>query len=179
MGKVYLLFKTDDFERNIVAEHESLEAVTEYLGNNYDHIEPERLGQGWEIDLLAYDDTGKADLTIINKHKKELEKCSQADIKEGDFYNIAYRIKGVQGSRRIDNTRRICKTKCIKACPPDFIFDNRKAAGMHLHYNDIIVIAKCRVNEDSDDQDRFIYYSNLYQWKTEQNNNGNKDSVKQ
>ena len=161
MGKIYLLFKTDDIKREVVAAHESLEVITEYLKRNTALAEPDRLGQGWEIDLLKYDDMGKSDLTLINKHTKELENCSPNDIHEGTCYNIAYKTKG------IDVTRRILMAKCIKACPPDFSFDNNTDSGLHLHSNDIIVIAKCREDEDGDDRDRFQYYSYLYQWKVE------------
>ena len=168
MGKLYLLFKTDEIvKKEIVAANESLEVVTEYLNNNQELDDPVKLGQGWEIDLLTYDDTGKTNLTLINKHAKELEKCKPEDIQENTYYNIVYKDNTVQDPKRLDTTKKVCKMKCIKVCPPKFIFVNRKVAGLHLRYDDIIVIAKCRENEDSDDTDRFIYYSHLYQWKME------------
>lgn len=161
MGKLYLLFKTDDIKRGIVAAHESSDIITKYLESNREIFEPKKLGQGWEIDLLMYDETGKSNLTPIKKYTKELENCSPDEIREGIRYNIAYKNNGK------DIARKIVRTKCIKACPPEFIFDNNTDSGLQLQYNDIIVITKCRDNEDSDDVDRFIYYSYLYEWKLE------------
>ena len=69
-----------------------------------------------------------------------------------------------------DIVRKIVRTKYVKACPPKFVFDNNTDFGLHLHYDDIIVIVKCRENEDCDDADRFIYYSYLYEWKQEHGN---------
>ena len=167
MGKLYLLFKTDGIQKDIAAAHKSLEVISEYLENNQELANPEKLGQGWEIDLLYYDDTGNTNLTQIIKYSKELTKCKPNDIQEGAYYNIAYKDNDIQDRRRLDKTRRKVKIKCIKACYPDYIFDNHKASGLHLNYNDIIVIAKCRINEDGDDSDRFVYYSHLFQWRME------------
>lgn len=169
MDKLYLLFKTDEIiKKDIVAAHVSLEVVTEYLENNQELAEPEKLGQGWEIDLLSFSDTGKTELTLINKHTKELKKCRPEDIQDGAYYNIVYKDNNnIQDRRCLNKTRRVCKMKCIKVCPPEFIFDSPKATSLHLNYNDIIIIAKCRENEDGDDSDRFIYFSHLYQWEIE------------
>lgn len=164
MGKLYLLFKTDDIKREIVAVHESSDTITKYLESNPEIFEPKKLGQGWEIDLLMYDETGKSNLTTIKEYTKELEHCSPDEIREGVRYNIAYKNNGK------DITRKIVRTKCLKACPPEFIFDNNTDSGLQLHYNDIIVISKCRENEDCDDADRFINYSYLYEWKQEHGN---------
>ena len=164
MGKLYLLFKTDDIKREIVAAHESSDIITKYLESNREIFEPKKLGQGWEIDLLMYDENGKSNLTTIKKYTKKLENCSTDEIREGDCYNIAYKNNGK------DLARKIVRTKCIKACPPEFVFDNNTGSGLQLHYNDIIVITKSRENEDNDDIDRFIYYSYLYQWKQEHDN---------
>lgn len=164
MGKLFLLFKTDDIKREIVAAHESSDTITKYLESNSEIFEPEKLGQGWEITLLMYDETGKTNITTIKKYTKELENCNLDEIREGGRYNIAYRNKDK------DIVRKIVRTKCVKACPPKFVFDNNTDFGLHLHYDDIIVIVKCRENEDCDDADRFIYYSYLYEWKQEHGN---------
>ena len=164
MDKLYLLFKTDDIKKDIVAAHESSDIITKFLESDHEISEPKKLGQGWEIDLMMYDKTGKSNLTPIKKYTKELENCRPEEIREGVCYNIAYKNKGTGVEKKI------VKTKCIRACPPIFVFDNNTDFGLHLHYNNIIVIAKCRENEDSDDVDRFIYYSYLYQWKHEQDN---------
>ena len=178
MSSLYLLFKTDYIKTDIVAAHESLGVLEQYLMNNHDLVEPEKIGQGWEINLLTYDLTGKSDLKLIKKHTKELEKCNPDSIHEGDYYNIAYQVS--KGCSRQNIPIRILKAKCIIACPPNFIFAKKEASYLHLHlrYNDIIVIAKCRENEEDDDGDRFIYYSNLYQWKLEQDVNLRAKSIK-
>ena len=165
MSKLYLLFKTDDIQKEIVAAHESLEVIVQYLKDNPDLAEPEKLGQGWEIDWLTYDETGEADLKLIKKYSKALVNCSPDDIEEGAYYNIVYR--DIKGNSRLNSTRRVFKTKCIKASPPEYIFSKGDSADWHLDYKDIIVIAKCREDEDGDDCDRFIYYSHLYEWKKE------------
>ena len=165
--ELYLLFKTDDIKREIVAAHESPDTITKYLESKPEIFEPQKLGQGWEITLLIYDETGKSNLTPIKKYIKELKKCKLDDIHEGAYYNIVYQNKDVNSSNRLVRTRRLLKTKCIKACSPEFIFTYHKDNELHLHYNDIIVITRCRDNEDSDDVDRFIYYSHLYQWRIE------------
>ena len=163
MSKLYLLFKTDDIQKEIVAAHESLDVIVQFLKDNSGLAEPEKLGQGWEIDWLTYDATGKANLKTIKKYSKGLVNCSPDDIKEGAYYNIVYR--DIQGSSRLNSTRRVFKAKCIKASPPEYIFSKGDSADWHLDYKDIIVIAKCRENEDGDDCDRFIYYSHLYEWE--------------
>ena len=165
MSKLYLLFKTDDIQKEIVAAHESLEVIVQYLKGNPDLAEPEKLGQGWEIDWLTYDATGKANLKPIKKYSKGLVNCSPDDIEEGAYYNIVYR--DIKGNSYLNSTRRVFKAKCIKATPPEYVFSKGDSADWHLDYKDIIVIAKCRENEDGDDCDRFIYYSHLYEWKIE------------
>lgn len=165
MSKLYLLFKTDDIQQGIVAAHESLDVIVQYLKDNPGLAEPEKLGQGWEIDWLTYDATGKANLKPIKKYSKVLVNCSPDNIEEGAYYNIVYRV--IQGSRRLNSTRRVFKAKCIKASPPELIFSKGDSADWYLNYQDIIVIAKCREDEDGDDYDRFIYYSHLYEWKIE------------
>lgn len=165
MNKMYLLFKTDDIQKEIVAAHESLDIIVQFLKDNPNLAEPEKLGQGWEIDWLTYDATGKANLKPIKKYSKGLVNCSPDDIEEGAYYNIVYR--DIQVSSRLNNTRRVFKAKCIKASPPEYIFSMGISTDWHLDYKDIIVIAKCRENEDGDDCDRFIYYSHLYEWKKE------------
>ena len=165
MSKLYLLFKTDDIQKEIVAAHESLDVIVQFLKDNSGLAEPEKLGQGWEIDWLTYDATGKANLKPIKKYSKVLVNCSPDDIEEGAFYNIVYR--DIQGSSRLNSTRRVFKAKCTKATPPEYKFRKGDSADWHLDYKDIIVIAKCRENEDGDDCDRFIYYSHLYEWKKE------------
>ena len=166
MGKLYLLFKTDDIQEEIVAAHESLVVLEQYLMNNHDLGEPEKIGQGWKIDLLTYDSNGKSHLKLIKKYTKELAMCSPENIEEESYYNIVYRI--VQGSDSLP--MRILKAKCIKASPPNYVFVKQNTSDFHLRYADIIVIEKCRENEDCDDGDRFIYYSHLYQWKMEHDN---------
>ena len=165
MSKLYLLFKTDDIQKEIVAAHESLEVIVQYLKDNPNLAEPEKLGQGWEIDWLTYDATGKTNLKPIKKYSKALVNCSPDDIEEGAYYNIVYR--DIQASSRLNSTRRVFKAKCIKATPPEYVFRKGDSADWHLDYKDIIVIAKCREDEDGDDCDRFIYYSHLYEWKKE------------
>ena len=165
MGKLYLLFKTDDIQEEIVAAHESLDVIVQYLKDNSDLAEPEKLGQGWEINWLTYDAVGKVNLKAIKKCKKELVNCSSDEIEEGAYYNIVYR--DIQGSSCLNSTRRVFKAKCTKATPPEYKFRKGDSADWHLDYKDIIVIAKCRENEDGDDCDRFIYYSHLYEWKKE------------
>ena len=168
MGKLYLLFKTDDIQEEIVAAHESLDVIVQYLKDNSDLAEPEKLGQGWKIDWLTYDATGKANLKPIKKYSKGLVNCNPDDIEEGTYYNIVYR--DILGSSRLNSTRRVFKAKCIKTGPPEYVFSKGDSADWHLDYKDIIVIAKCRENEDCDDADRFIYYSYLYEWKQEHGN---------
>ena len=165
MSKIYLLFKTDDIQKEIVAAHESLDVIEQFLKDNPGMANPEKLGQGWEIDWLTYDATGKTNLKPIKKYSKGLVNCSLDDIEEGAFYNIVYR--DIQGSSRLNSTRRVFKAKCIKASPPEYIFSKGDSADWHLDYKDIIVISKCRENEDGDDCDRFIYYSHLYEWEKE------------
>ena len=165
MCKLYLLFKTDDIQKEIVSAHESLDVIVQFLKDNPDLAEPEKLGQGWEIDWLTYDATGKANLKPIKKYSKVLVNCSPDDIEAGAYYNIVYR--DIQGSSRLNSTRRVFKAKCIKASPPEYVFSKGDSADWHLDYKDIIVIARCRENEDGDDCDRFIYYSHLYEWKRE------------
>ena len=165
MSKLYLLFKTDDIQKEIVAAHESLDVIVQYLKDNPNLAEPEKLGQGWEIDWLTYDATGKANLKPIKKYSKVLVNCNPDDIEAGAYYNIVHR--DIQGSSCLNNTRRVFKAKCIKATPPEYVFSKGDSADWHLDYKDIIVIAKCRENEDGDDCDRFIYYSHLYEWKKE------------
>ena len=165
MSKLYLLFKTDDIQKKIVAAHESLDVIVQFLKDNPGMANPEKLGQGWEIDWLTYDATGKANLKPVKKYSKALVNCSPDAIEVGVYYNIVYR--DIQGSCRLNNTRRVFKAKCIKDSPPEYIFSKGDSADWHLDYKDIIVIAKCRENEDGDDCDRFIYYSHLYEWKIE------------
>ena len=165
MSKLYLLFKTDDIQKEIVAAHESLDVIVQFLKDNPDLAEPEKLGQGWEIDWLTYDATGKVDLKPIKKYSKALVNCSPDDIEEGAYYNIVYR--DIKDNSHLNSTRRVFKTKCIKASSPEYIFIKGDSADWHLDYKDIIVIARCRENEDGDDCDRFIYYSHLYEWKIE------------
>ena len=166
MGRLYLLFKTDEFVvKDIVAVHESLEFLLTLLKNNHELAEPKRLGQGWEIDLMTYDDTGKANLTLVNKFKKELVNCRQNDIQEGCYYNIIYKNKDGHDYKCLCKTRGIGKTKCIKSNPPEYIFGNREATGLQLNYDDIFIITKCREDEDDEDWDRFQYYSNVLQCK--------------
>ena len=165
MSKLYLLFKTDDIQKEIVAAHESLDVIVQFLKDNPDLAEPEKLGQGWDIDRLTYDATGKANLKPIKKYSKVLVNCNPDDIEAGAYYNIVHR--DIQGSSCLNNTRRVFKAKCIKATPPEYVFSKGDSADWHLDYKDIIVIAKCRENEDGDDCDRFIYYSHLYEWKIE------------
>ena len=166
MSKLYLLFKTDDIQKEIVAAHETLDVIVQYLKDNPGMANPEKLGQGWEIDWLTSDATGKTNLKPIKKYSKALVNCSPDDIEEGAFYNIVYR--DIQGSSRLNSTRRVFKAKCIKDSPPEYIFSKGDSADWHLDYKDIIVIIKCREDEDGDDCDRFIYYSHLYEWKIEQ-----------
>lgn len=162
MGRLYLLFKTDEFVvKDIVAAHASLEVVSALLKINHELAEPKRLGQGWEIDLLTYDNTGKPNLTLINKFKKELLNCRPNDIQEGAYYNIIYKNKAGHDYKRFCKTRGIGKTKCIKSKPPEYIFGSREATGLQLHYDDIFVITKCREDEDQEDWDRFQYYTNV------------------
>ena len=165
MSKLYLLFKTDDIQKEIVAAHESLDVIVQFLKDNPGLADPEKLGQGWEIDWLTYDATGKVDLKPIKKYSKALVNCSPDDIEEGAYYNIVYR--DIKDNSHLNSTRRVFKTKCIKACSPEYIFSKADSADWHLDYKDIIVIARCRENEDGDDCDRFIYYSHLYEWKIE------------
>ncbi len=165
MSKLYLLFKTDDIQKEIVAAHETLDIIVQFLKDNPNLAEPEKLGQGWEIDWLTYDATGEADLKLIKKYSKALVNCNPDDIEEGAYYNIVYR--DIKDNSHLNSTRRVFKTKCIKATPPEYVFSKGDSADWHLDYKDIIVIAKCRENEDGDDCDRFIYYSHLYEWKTE------------
>ena len=165
MSKLYLLFKTDDIQKEIVAAHESLDVIVQFIKDNPDLAEPEKLGQGWEIDWLTYDATGKTYLKTIKKYSKGLVNCSPDDIEEGAYYNIVYR--DIKDNSHLNSTRRVFKTKCIKASPPEYIFNKGISTDWHLDYKDIIVIAKCRENEDGDDCDRFIYYSHLYEWKIE------------
>ena len=165
MSKLYLLFKTDDIQKKIVAAHESLDVIVQFLKDNPGMANPEKLGQGWEIDGLTYDATGKANLKPIKKYSKALVNCSPDDIEEGAFYNIVYR--DIQGSSRLNSSKRVFKAKCIKATPPEYVFSKGDSADWHLDYKDVIVITKCREDEDGDDFDRFIYYSHLYEWKNE------------
>ncbi len=165
MSNLYLHFKTDDIQKEIVAAHESLDVIVQFLKDNPDLADPEKLGQGWEIDWLTYDATGKANLKPIKKYSKELVNCSLNDIEESAFYNVVYR--DIQDNSRLNSTRRVFKAKCIKASPPVYIFSKGISTDWHLDYKDIIVIAKCREDEDGDDCDRFIYYSHLYEWKNE------------
>ena len=165
MCKLYLLFKTDDIQKEIVAAHESLDVIVQFLKDNPGMANPEKLGQGWEIDWLTYDATGKTNLKPIKKYSKVLVNCSPDDIEEGAYYNIVYR--DIKGNSHLNSLRRVFKAKCIKASPPEYIFSKGDSADWHLDYKDIIVIAKCREDEDGDDCDRFIYYSHLYEWKTE------------
>lgn len=124
MGRLYLLFKTDEFVvKDIVAVHESLEVLLALIKNNHELTEPKRLGQGWEIDLMTYDDTGKANLTLVNKFKKELVNCRQNDIQEGCYYNIIYKNKDGHDYKCLCKTRGIGKTKCIKSKPHEKIID--------------------------------------------------------
>ena len=165
MCKLYLLFKTDDIQKEIVAAHESLDVIVQFLKDNPNLAEPEKLGQGWEIDWLTYDATGKTNLKPIKKYSKVLVNCSPDDIEAGAYYNIVHR--DIQGSSCLNNTRRVFKAKCIKASPPEYIFSKGDSADWHLDYKDIIVITKSREDEDGDDCDRFIYYSHLYEWEKE------------
>ena len=165
MSKLYLLFKTDDIQKEIVAAHESLDVIVQFLKDNPDLAEPEKLGQGWEIDWLTYDATGKVDLKPIKKYSKALVNCSPDDIEEGAYYNIVYR--DIKDNSHLNSTRRVFKTKCIKASSPEYIFIKGDSADWHLDYKDVIIIAKSRGNGDGDDCDRFIYYSHLYEWKIE------------
>ena len=165
MSKLYLLFKTDDILKEIVAAHESLDVIVQFFKDNPGMANPEKLGQGWEIDWLTYDATGKVDLKPIKKYSKALVNCSPDDIEEGAYYNIVYR--DIKDKSHLNSTRRVFKTKCIKATPPEYVFSKGDSADWHLDYKDIIVIAKCRENEDGDDCDRFIYYSHLYEWNIE------------
>ena len=167
MGNLYLLFKTDDIKRDIVAAHESSEAITEYLKNDRDLFEPKKLGQGWEISLLMYDKTGKANLIQIKKYTKKLVNCNPEDIREGIRYNIIFKCKGMHDCRRLVNIQGISKAKCIKTCPPEFIFGKQEDTWLRLYYDDIVVITECREDEEGDDWDRFQYYSHLYRWKKE------------
>ena len=167
MSKLYLLFKTDDIQKEIVAAHESLDVIVQFLKDNPDLAEPEKLGLGWRIDRLTYDVTGKANLKPIKKYNKVLLNCNPDAIEAGAYYNIMYR--NIQGSSCLNSTRRVFKAKCIKTTPPEYIFRKGDSADWHLDYKDIIVIAKCRDNEDGDDCDRFIYYSHLYEWEKEHN----------
>ena len=91
MCKLYLLFKTDDIQKEIVAAHESLDVIVQFLKDNPGMANPEKLGQGWEIDWLTYDATGKTNLKPIKKYSKALVNCSPDDIEEGAYYNIVYR----------------------------------------------------------------------------------------
>ena len=165
MSKLYLLFKTDDILKEIVAAHESLDVIVQFFKDNPGMANPEKLGQGWEIDWLTYDATGKVDLKPIKKYSKALVNCSPDDIEEGAYYNIVYR--DIKDKSHLNSTRRVFKTKCIKATPPEYVFSKGDSADWHLDYKDIIVIARCRENEDGDDCDRFIYYSHLYEWEKE------------
>ena len=76
MSKLYLLFKTDDIQKEIVAAHETLDIIVQFLKDNPNLAEPEKLGQGWEIDWLTYDATGKANLKPIKKYSKGLVNCN-------------------------------------------------------------------------------------------------------
>lgn len=163
MSKLYLLFKTDDIQKEIVAVHESLDVIVQYLKDNSDLAEPEKLGQGWEINWLTYDAAGKVNLKAIKKYKKELVNCCPDDIEEGAYYNIVYR--DIEESSHLKITRRVFKVKCIKATLSEYVFSKGGSADLYLDYTDIIIITKCRENEDSDDCDRFLYYSYLYEWK--------------
>ena len=165
MSKLYLLFKTDDIQKEFVAAHESLDVIMQFLEDNPDLAEPEKLGQGWIIEWLTYDETGEANLKQINKYSKVLVNCSPDDIEADAYYNIVHR--DIQGGSCLNSTRRVFKAKCIKAAPPEYVFRKGDSAEWHLDYKDIIVIAKCREDEEGDDCDRFIYYSHVYEWKIE------------
>ena len=169
-NKLYLLFRTDDVLRELVAAHESLETIKRFLARNRDVAEPQRLGQGWEIDLVTYDGSGKADSIVTGKHIKELESCGPDDIREGVCYNIMYKNPDTRNCRRAGETKRTGRTKCVRTCPPEYIFGNDPDTGLCLCYDDIVVITACREDEDGEDWDRFQYYSHLYQWKKEHEN---------
>ena len=86
MGRLYLLFKTDEFVvKDIVAVHESLEVLLALLKNNHELAEPKRLGQGWEIDLMTYDDTGKAIYKglAIEMYGELMEKANETAERKG------------------------------------------------------------------------------------------------
>ena len=174
MGKIYMLFRTDDsIIKDIVAVNESLDVVLQCLKNDSDLKEAKRLGQGWKIDLVMYDDSGETKLIPIKNYERKLEHCEPNDIQEGAFYNIKYRT--ICNSNYAEQMRGIGMVKCITACPPNFVFENREKTELHLNYEDITVISKCRDDEDGDDWDRFQYYSYLLQWKKEHENKKGKD----
>lgn len=157
MDEMYLLFKTNGFDqKEIVGASVALSTVKRYLDNDASLLRPTRYGCGWEISKLVYDDSGKACLETIDCYVNKMEGCPFEEIKVGEYYNINYTISETNGSELIR------KAKCISSNPSGLIFES-KHSKWHVSDKDSSVIVRCRENEDEEDWDRFVTYSNIEQ----------------
>ncbi len=157
MDKLYLLFKTNGLgPKEIVGANVELSTVRKYLENDEGLLHPFRYGCGWEISKLEYDDSGKASLETIDCYVNNMKECPFEEVEVGGYYNINYINSETNGSEIIR------KAKCIISKPSGKVFEG-KHSKWHVSDKDQSVIVRCRDNEDQEDWDRFVTYSNIEQ----------------